>query len=302
MLRQTLLSISQCQNRKGSGTFTDENKVDRQVEMNFTTNSMICAARDTQPIGVACGGDSGGPLLIQGADASKDYQIGIVSYGPSPCASATSVYTDVGMVFKWVEETVFRWTGDRLQPWSPPPITGSMLADNKGVGFNGKPFTYSGKAGEAVDIASNAGLKPLGWFLNGILANGSAPGTQALGHVFWNLGARVAAQIGRHGHMVVHLNKQPLWQGTKKDLGKLVTIEYAGQKCSRAGCEARKLETTVRTAPNRPWIKITVTQPWIKPATPGAKGSFAPYLEVSVALYDKPKQQLTGYLGQTIAP
>lgn len=43
-LRQTLLSISQCQNRKGSGTFTDENKVDRQVEMNFTTNSMICAA------------------------------------------------------------------------------------------------------------------------------------------------------------------------------------------------------------------------------------------------------------------
>ena len=80
--------------------------------------------------------------------------------------------------------------------------------------------------------------------------------------------------------MVVHLNKQPLWQGTKKDLGKLVTIAYAPQKCGRAGCEARKLETTVRTAPNRAWIKITVTQPWIKPATPGAKGSFAPYLEV----------------------
>lgn len=100
-------------------------------------------------------------------------------------------------------------------------------------------------------------------------------GTQALGYVAWNLGARVEALIGRKGRMVVNLNKTPIWQGTKKKLGSLVTIDYASERCSHRSCAPRQLDITVR-----PFIKITVTQPWIPGAMPGARGSFAPYLEV----------------------
>ena len=38
----------------------------------------------------------------------------------------TAVYTDVGVVFKWIDDQVLKWTGQRLTPASPPfdPVTG----------------------------------------------------------------------------------------------------------------------------------------------------------------------------------
>lgn len=100
-----LLSNQQCQDSiLGSSTY------------NFATNAMICAASEWQschlaatlcrlhwrlahgsllsglwpcanhfaggasPAANACKGDSGGPLIVRGADASQDFQIGIVSW------------------------------------------------------------------------------------------------------------------------------------------------------------------------------------------------------------------------------
>lgn len=44
-------------------------------------------ADDARPVGHFCKGDSGGPLLVRGADASKDYQIGIVSWATKGCGN-----------------------------------------------------------------------------------------------------------------------------------------------------------------------------------------------------------------------
>lgn len=82
-------------------------------------------AESQAPYGVICPGDSGGPLFVAGTDASTDRQIGIVSWGPTGCARAVAGYTDVGMIFDWIDNQVLQWTGDRLKPWTPtpPPFT-----------------------------------------------------------------------------------------------------------------------------------------------------------------------------------
>ena len=60
-----------------------------------------------QAIGDACGGDSGGPLVAYDG-AHHPYQIGIVSWGPSPCGQVgePGVYTRVSAYAKWIEATV----------------------------------------------------------------------------------------------------------------------------------------------------------------------------------------------------
>lgn len=53
----------------------------------------------------SCGGDSGGPLMLQGAHRNVDrlIQYGIVSYGPRLCGSSfPGVYTDVTKFMKWI--------------------------------------------------------------------------------------------------------------------------------------------------------------------------------------------------------
>lgn len=94
----------------------------------------------------------------------------------------------------------------------------------------------------------------------------------------WNFGARVEAQIvptAWGNRMVVKLNQTPIKQGRTLNLGKLVTIAHAREHCRRGWCAPRQLDITVR-----PFIKIAITQPWIPAATWGARGSYAPYLEV----------------------
>lgn len=66
------------------------------------TENMICAGYETLTMG-ACYGDSGGPLMVQRADASWA-QIGIVSWGPSACIDVGryDVFTRVSKFTDWI--------------------------------------------------------------------------------------------------------------------------------------------------------------------------------------------------------
>ncbi|CAG4931528.1 unnamed protein product [Parnassius apollo] len=57
----------------------------------------------------SCGGDSGGPLMLEGQynDSDRYIQFGIVSYGPTQCGSNTpAIYTDVRKFMKWILDTI----------------------------------------------------------------------------------------------------------------------------------------------------------------------------------------------------
>lgn len=66
------------------------------------TDNMICAGYDTLTKG-ACYGDSGGPLMVQKADASWA-QVGIVSFGPYGCTGIEQydVFTRVSRYTEWL--------------------------------------------------------------------------------------------------------------------------------------------------------------------------------------------------------
>lgn len=70
------------------------------------TENMICAGYETLTMG-ACYGDSGGPLMVQKADASWS-QVGIVSWGPSGCIDAGryDVFTRVSRYTEWIANCV----------------------------------------------------------------------------------------------------------------------------------------------------------------------------------------------------
>jgi len=71
----------------------------------------LCAgwvkAAASQAIGDACGGDSGGPLIAYDG-AHNPYQIGVVSWGPSPCGQIgePGVYTRVSAYAAWIRAQV----------------------------------------------------------------------------------------------------------------------------------------------------------------------------------------------------
>ncbi len=70
------------------------------------TEKMICAGYETLTMG-ACYGDSGGPLMVQKADATWA-QVGIVSWGPSGCIDAGryDVFTRVSQYTEWITTCV----------------------------------------------------------------------------------------------------------------------------------------------------------------------------------------------------
>ena len=79
---------------------------------NVTENS-ICAEDGGKS--AFCNGDSGGPLIIKGDDASTDLLVGVVSFGWIPClfpilASVSyvlpGVYDKVSSVLTWIDETL----------------------------------------------------------------------------------------------------------------------------------------------------------------------------------------------------
>ena len=67
-------------------------------------DNMLCAGA---PSTDACSGDSGGPLLIKGSNASEDIQVGIVSWGFG-CAypDFPGVYARVSNQIKWIKSII----------------------------------------------------------------------------------------------------------------------------------------------------------------------------------------------------
>ncbi|XP_058806458.1 trypsin-1-like [Phymastichus coffea] len=73
-----------------------------RVFPNLVDETNICSA----PSGVsACGGDSGGPLIIKDSNG-KNTVVGIVSWGISPCGTrgAPSVYARTSYFIDWIKE------------------------------------------------------------------------------------------------------------------------------------------------------------------------------------------------------
>jgi secreted trypsin-like serine protease len=73
--------------------------------------SMICAGASVGGKG-ACNGDSGGPLIIRGSEATQDLQVGIVSWGTKTCAIVDhpSVFTRVSTYRKWVQDYICQYS------------------------------------------------------------------------------------------------------------------------------------------------------------------------------------------------
>ena len=124
----------------------DQNFAEQSVLNTFWNNSMMCAATN-YPAGPGgfCMGDSGGPLVVPGDSAAEDVQIGIVSVVQGNCqgpgeavlaaraptypahasqrqrqrplcvachshawlAPHAGVYTDIAMVWPWINATLF---------------------------------------------------------------------------------------------------------------------------------------------------------------------------------------------------
>lgn len=58
-----------------------------------------------QPIHEACNGDNGGPLLL-----TNTLQVGIMSFGTTPCTDAPSVYTRTSYFGSWLKNEICRLT------------------------------------------------------------------------------------------------------------------------------------------------------------------------------------------------
>lgn len=93
----------------------------------------ICAgwikAAASQAIGDACNGDSGGPLFAYDG-AHRPYQIGLVSWGPSPCGQVgePGIYTRVSAFASWIRTQV-------PDVAAAHPATGSEEAPKEAAGF-----------------------------------------------------------------------------------------------------------------------------------------------------------------------
>merc|ERR1712224_198926 len=71
---------------------------------------MMCAYSEGKD---SCGGDSGGPLLIEGSSPSTDELVGIVSWGIS-CADQDypGVYTRISYYYDWIVNTMCELNSD----------------------------------------------------------------------------------------------------------------------------------------------------------------------------------------------
>ena len=111
----------------------------------------------SQAIGDACGGDSGGPLVAYDG-AHHPYQIGIVSWGPSPCGQVgePGVYTRVSAYAPWIKAVV----GDVA---AAHPMTTSQEAPTQSAGFTALQTQLAPAQGRiTVEICADSDDGPCG--------------------------------------------------------------------------------------------------------------------------------------------
>jgi trypsin len=78
----------------------------------IVNQSMICAGASTGGKG-SCNGDSGGPWIIRGKAATKDIQVGIVSFGSDKGCSIVnypSVFTRVSNYKQWIQDMICQYS------------------------------------------------------------------------------------------------------------------------------------------------------------------------------------------------
>lgn len=79
------------------------NACSKYFKFGFKSENQICAG-DTKN---TCKGDGGGPLLIKGASASKDVQVGIMSYGlGGGCGIYANSFTRVSKYATWITSSI----------------------------------------------------------------------------------------------------------------------------------------------------------------------------------------------------
>ncbi len=111
----------------------------------------------SQAIGDACGGDSGGPLVAYDG-AHHPYQIGIVSWGPSPCGQVgePGVYTRVSAYAPWIEGVV-------SDVAAAHPMASSQEAPRESAGFTALQTQLSPAQGRIqVEICADSDDGPCG--------------------------------------------------------------------------------------------------------------------------------------------
>ncbi|KAL7462188.1 hypothetical protein ACHAXS_002576 [Conticribra weissflogii] len=117
----TPIDNEECENRLGSHIVHDD---------------MLCAFDEKE---AACYGDSGGPLIIPGNDATKDIQIGVVSWGIGCSGGYPGVYSRVSTAYDWIRDRVCE------ESINPPESFRCRGKRGKGSGKHGKSSKGPGR-------------------------------------------------------------------------------------------------------------------------------------------------------------
>jgi len=114
----------------------DNEECEENLGSHIVHDDMLCAFDDQE---AACYGDSGGPLIIPGKDATKDIQIGVVSWGIGCSGGYPGVYSRVSTAYDWIREQVC------AESISPPASFRCRGKKGKGGGKHGKSSKGPGR-------------------------------------------------------------------------------------------------------------------------------------------------------------
>ena len=123
----------ECRNLTGYTPITLENPTADYVNLTNRIFDIALCAENFKDGKDACTGDSGGPIFLNGGNASSDLQLGVTSYGFG-CANPTlpGIYARVSYVADWIAENVCRLSLDPppqfncTTPIPSPDFTGEM--------------------------------------------------------------------------------------------------------------------------------------------------------------------------------
>lgn len=286
MLDVTLMPLSVCQSQYGSLVWQSFWGAFELVNYNWTSNTMICAAKGYPHARAdACSGDSGGPLIVPRSSCSReDVAAGMVSWGDACVRGAAGmnpgVYTDLTMVQPWIAATVKRLTNSTLPLPTPSTCTARVYGGALVRGFNGGAFNYTGTPG-AVNIFGAPGLR-----LNGVLRNVSTSNSTALGSIVLAFRDVVRAQaVGQE--MRVSVNRLAFAANTTATVANNGSVTF----------EPTQPRNTHRLTVQQPGATVTIEQRFVKKT-----GTYSGWLDVSVTLKIAPLTPLSGVLGETFKP
>lgn len=142
----------------------------------------------------SCAG-AAAPAASQGCQSAAACWSATDAPAPTPTPRRADVYTDVGMVFDWVNTTVWQLTGQYLQYSSPSNGSGGggTTTPPRPVisGFNGQRVSFPGAANSGQYVLQYPGR----WWLYGRLGAGPTPGSLLVNYYQWRWGTPVIASV-----------------------------------------------------------------------------------------------------------